>query len=120
MDASSSSHPTPSDRSARRLRADLEFRRIALVLSGGGALGAYEVGVLRVLEQLALEPSLVVGVSVGAINATGWVAQGRRTAGLEATWRDPPGFIGWLCAVNHKSIGKRFIVRIEPSIPRRR
>jgi len=31
-------------------------------------------------------------------------------AALEATWRDPPGFIGWLSAINHKSIGKRFIV----------
>jgi cytochrome c oxidase subunit 1 len=29
---------------------------------------------------------------------------------LEETWRDPPGFYGWLCAVDHKSIGRRFIV----------
>jgi cytochrome c oxidase subunit 1 len=29
---------------------------------------------------------------------------------LERTWRDPPGFLGWLAAVNHKSIGRRFIV----------
>lgn len=28
---------------------------------------------------------------------------------LEATWRDPPGILGWLCAINHKSIGRRFI-----------
>ncbi len=72
----------------RRLRSDLGFRRIALVLSGGGALGAYEVGVLRVLERIALVPSLVVGVSVGALNATTWVAHGGRTAVLESTWRE--------------------------------
>jgi cytochrome c oxidase subunit 1 len=29
---------------------------------------------------------------------------------LERTWRDPPGFIGWLSAINHKTIGQRFIV----------
>jgi len=29
---------------------------------------------------------------------------------LERTWRDPPGWIGWLSAINHKAIGKRFIV----------
>jgi cytochrome c oxidase subunit I+III len=31
-------------------------------------------------------------------------------AALERAWRDPPGFVGWLSAINHKSIGKRFIV----------
>ena len=31
-------------------------------------------------------------------------------AALEATWRDPPGLVGWLSAVNHKAIGLRFIV----------
>lgn len=71
----------------RRLRAGLPFRRVALVLSGGGALGAYEAGVLKVIEALALTPSLVAGVSIGAINAVVWLAHGRRTAPLEEVWR---------------------------------
>jgi cytochrome c oxidase subunit I+III len=29
---------------------------------------------------------------------------------LEETWRDPPGFLGWLSSVNHKNISRRFIV----------
>ena len=29
---------------------------------------------------------------------------------LERVWRDPPGIAGWLAAINHKAIGKRFIV----------
>ncbi|MBI5618804.1 MAG: cytochrome c oxidase subunit I [Gammaproteobacteria bacterium] len=33
-----------------------------------------------------------------------------RSAELEATWRDPPGLRGVLSAVNHKTIGRRFIV----------
>lgn len=73
--------------SPRRLRPDLPFRRIALVLSGGGALGAYEVGVLRVLEAVRLAPAIVAGVSIGAINAVVWRAHDGRTAVLEDIWR---------------------------------
>ncbi|MGF6696518.1 cytochrome c oxidase subunit I+III [Paraburkholderia sp. MM5496-R1] len=29
---------------------------------------------------------------------------------LADTWRDPPGVIGWLSAINHKTIARRFIV----------
>jgi cytochrome c oxidase subunit 1 len=29
---------------------------------------------------------------------------------LDDTWRDPPGFFGWFCAVNHKNIARRFMV----------
>lgn len=69
-----------------RLRTDLPYRRIALVLSGGGALGAYEVGVLKVLEAVGLMPAMVSGVSVGAFNAVMWVAHGGKTAALERLW----------------------------------
>jgi cytochrome c oxidase subunit 1 len=31
-------------------------------------------------------------------------------AALEQTWSDPPGLLGWLASINHKSIGRRFIV----------
>jgi predicted acylesterase/phospholipase RssA len=42
----------------------------ALVLSGGGALGAFELGVLRVLAQRGLPvPTVVTGTSVGGYNA---------------------------------------------------
>ncbi len=34
----------------------------------------------------------------------------RQAALLHATWSDPPGLWGWLCAVNHKAIGRRFLV----------
>lgn len=67
-------------------RVDLPFGRIALVLSGGGALGAYEVGVLRVLETAGIRPSILAGVSVGAVNAVLWLANGFRTAPLERVW----------------------------------
>lgn len=71
----------------RRLRPDLPFRRPAVLLSGGGALGAYEVGVLRVLEALGLKPAIVAGVSIGALNAVIWRAHDGATAALEQVWR---------------------------------
>ncbi len=71
---------------SRRLRDDLPFRRIALVLSGGGALGAYEVGVFRTLEAAGLRPQILLGVSVGAINAVVWLAHGFRSEGLVRAW----------------------------------
>jgi NTE family protein len=42
--------------------------RIALVLQGGGALGAYQAGVYQALQEAGLEPDWVSGVSIGAIN----------------------------------------------------
>jgi len=72
---------------APRLADNLPFRRIALVLSGGGALGAYEVGVLRVLEAAKLVPAVILGVSIGAINAIAWVAAGHDVTALERVWR---------------------------------
>lgn len=43
--------------------------RTALVLQGGGALGAYQAGVYQALHEHDLTPDWVVGTSIGAINA---------------------------------------------------
>ena len=44
--------------------------RSALVLQGGGALGAYELGAARRLyEDNTFAPDLIAGVSIGAITA---------------------------------------------------
>lgn len=42
----------------------------ALILSGGGARGAYQVGVWKYLLEQGWRPDLICGTSVGAINAT--------------------------------------------------
>jgi len=52
-----------------------EFRRkangqVVLVLQGGGALGAYQVGVYQALHEAGVEPDWIVGTSIGAINAS--------------------------------------------------
>ena len=41
---------------------------VAFVLGGGGVLGAHEVGMLRALADCAVEPDLILGTSVGAVN----------------------------------------------------
>src|ERR1700750_2896453 len=45
------------------------FECIALLLQGGGALGAYQAGVYQGLAEANLEPDWVAGISIGAINA---------------------------------------------------
>jgi NTE family protein len=59
---------------------------IALVLSGGGAKGAYEAGVAAVVVERGLPVRLVAGSSAGALNAA-MIAAGRVDR-LEALWRD--------------------------------
>ncbi len=73
---------TPTPRAARRKarpdaertngarpgRADLPGQ-VVLVLQGGGALGAYQVGVYQALHECGIEPDWVIGTSIGAINA---------------------------------------------------
>jgi len=41
----------------------------ALVLSGGGALGAFQAGAIKRLYESGYEPDLICGISVGALNA---------------------------------------------------
>jgi NTE family protein len=46
------------------------FERIALLLQGGGALGAYQGGVYEALAEAGLYPDWTAGISIGAINAS--------------------------------------------------
>jgi len=47
----------------------LPFARVALVLQGGGALGAYQGGVVQGLHEAGIRCDWVAGVSIGALNA---------------------------------------------------
>ncbi|SEN73873.1 NTE family protein [Actinacidiphila rubida] len=47
----------------------------AFVLGGGGALGAYEVGMLKALFAAGIQPAMVLGTSVGAINGAAVAAE---------------------------------------------
>ena len=61
----------------------------ALVLQGGGALGAFECGVVRALEEEGIFPDIVAGVSIGAFNGAIVASNPRHaTSALEAFWAD--------------------------------
>jgi NTE family protein len=77
-------------------------RQVAFVLSGGGNLGALQIGMMRALLEHDIRPDLIVGCSVGAINGAG-LAEDPTLAGalrLERLWRALDGKelmpAGWL------------------------
>jgi NTE family protein len=82
----------PVSRSAAPNPGTTDRGGLALVLTGGGARGAYQVGVLRSLVRRfpALEIPIMTGVSAGAVNAA-YLAQHRgsneqATADLASLW----------------------------------
>lgn len=61
------SHIEPDGHIAPRARPPFEC--VALLLQGGGALGAYQAGVYQAMSEADLHPDWVAGISIGAINA---------------------------------------------------
>jgi NTE family protein len=62
----------------------------AFVLSGGGSLGAVQVGMLAVLNERGFRPDLLVGTSVGALNAAYLGVNGYDAAAIDrlaGIWR---------------------------------
>lgn len=71
--------------------ADPANVRTAIVLQGGGALGAYELGVLEAIydQRPGFTPAAVSGISIGAVTAAVLAgARGEPIATLETLWRD--------------------------------
>ena len=60
--------------------------RVALVLGGGGAKGAAEVGVLKVLEEAGVQVDYIVGTSIGSI-VGGLYAAGYSASELETMFQ---------------------------------
>src|SRR5258706_14694638 len=74
------------------------FASIALLLQGGGALGAYQAGVYEALAEHGVEPSWIAGISIGAINSA--IIAGNppadRVAKLRSFWElASAGTAGW-------------------------
>ena len=55
--------------SVSQQNAPLPYDVIALVLQGGGALGAYQAGVYQGLHEAGIRPNWLAGISIGALNA---------------------------------------------------
>lgn len=64
-------------------------RETILILQGGGALGAFECGVVRAMDEAGIAPKIVGGVSIGAI--IGAIIAGNpdgAAAAVEAFWNE--------------------------------
>ena len=59
---------------------------VGVVLSGGGAKGAAEVGALKYIEELGIPVDFVCGTSIGGL-VGGFYAMGYRAADLEELFR---------------------------------
>ena len=59
----------PEERLQRIRSCAAEYPTVALVLQGGGALGAYQCGVYEGLAEAGVVPNWLAGISIGAINA---------------------------------------------------
>ena len=66
--------------------------KIGVVLSGGGAKGAYQVGFLKALEFLGIKIDAISGTSIGALNAAFYLSS--NTALMEKIWRDEINVLG--------------------------
>ncbi len=56
--------------------------RVAVVLSGGGAKGAYEAGALKAIVRKTKQIHIITGASIGAINAAVFAVEYEKTANL--------------------------------------
>lgn len=61
------------------------MEKYSLVLEGGGAKGAYQVGAIKALKKKGIEFDTIIGTSIGAINAA-FIAQGDINK-LEELWQ---------------------------------
>ncbi|MBA3836155.1 MAG: patatin-like phospholipase family protein [Sphingomonas sp.] len=84
-----------------------KFGQTVLVLQGGGALGAYQVGVFQALHEAGVAVDWVIGTSIGAINASliAGSAPDDRLAKMTEFWRRverlsyvPGPFPAWITA----------------------
>src|SRR4051794_39477418 len=73
--------------------------RIGVVLSGGGARGAYEAGVLLAMQDAGMPTHILTATSVGSINAASYAGHSETVVGnaesLVASWADlTPAAVG--------------------------
>jgi NTE family protein len=82
--------------------------QVVLVLQGGGALGAYQVGVYQALHQAGIEPDWVIGTSIGAINAALIAGNppDRRMERLDEFWQQMEQSIGIVESMDWFGLGR--------------
>lgn len=81
--------------------------QVALILQGGGALGAYHIGAYQAMAEAGFLPDWVSGISIGAINSA--IIAGnepeQRLQQLEALWNEISRPDGWGALLAGKALG---------------
>jgi NTE family protein len=108
MSGTPSRRPLPPKKSPPALApegraAATPFKCVALLLQGGGALGAYQAGVYEALAEADLHPNWIAGISIGAINS-GIIAGNpheKRVERLREFWEQVTdnAFTSWLSTI---------------------
>lgn len=65
--------------------------KLGIVLSGGGAKGAYEAGFLKALSEFNIQPDVIAGTSIGALNGAIYSSNKNTkdvALALEKIWKD--------------------------------
>jgi len=108
--------------------------KVGLVLSGGGAKGAYQVGVLKALRELGAQVDAVAGASIGALNGAILASAPSLDDGikrLELVWNllseksplqiNAPGYVRLLLATGLRLNGQNYLFGLlraaESAIP---
>ena len=104
-------------RKTHKLEHRPPFDSVALLLQGGGALGAYQAGVYEALAEADLHPDWVAGISIGAINSAIIAGNPReaRVAKLREFWelvsQSPFGLDGNLASLLPKGDAARALAQ---------
>lgn len=91
---------------------DKERLKVALVLGGGGAKGAAEIGVLKYIEEADIPIDYIVGTSIGSI-VGGLYSVGYRSAQLDSIFRSQE----WLSLLtDRKEKSKQKLIEKEDGV----
>jgi NTE family protein len=104
----------------RRARERPPFECIALVLQGGGALGAYQAGVFQALTEAGIEPDWIAGISIGAFNSA--IIAGnppeKRVEKLRQFWESiTEPFVEWTAPFPLPGAAPEAMISAAPKLP---
>ncbi len=89
-------------------QAKKTWKKLALILPGGGSRGALEVGGIKALWKHGIIPDVILGSSVGSINGA-IMASGRSPEELEQIWHKMTGKL--VFPTNYKIVWQMYRVR---------
>jgi len=60
---------TATERAGKRKTGKEKTEKTAILFQGGASRGAFQVGAMKYLEEIGVRPDIIIGSSIGVINA---------------------------------------------------